>query len=160
MVADVFAAAVVEALKIQCSYDVSKERTYICDDASTASTIVYEIGAVLALVGKQFSGSISISYSKTLYLALIGAILRQKFDEISSDLEDGAGELLNMIFGVAKAKLEADHGYSFKSAIPTIIVGPNIHMRALTAHAQIAVQFKGKDGPFEIRVSAGNDQNS
>ena len=157
LVIDVFTNAVIKTLAIQCSYAVVAGKAYACTDPQKIPAKVADIAAVLGLVGNQVNGAIAICYGKQIYLALIGAILGKKFQEIPTDLEDGAGEILNMIFGAAKAELDAEHGYSFQSAIPTIIRGPNLQFNTLATNSRTAIPFTGKDGTFEIRISLSRE---
>ena len=80
----------------------------------------------------------------------------EPYDKITDEIADGAGELLNIIFGTAKTIL-TDSGYSVEKAIPTVIRGSDIKLHSLTKGGRtVVVPFEGKDGVFHVLISLGN----
>ena len=80
----------------------------------------YAIGAYLPLSLGEFVGSIAICFSKNAYLEVYSKLLGEEYTEINEEIQDGASELLNMIFGGAKTRLN-ELGYKFDMALPCLI---------------------------------------
>jgi chemotaxis protein CheX len=78
-------------------------------------------------------------------------MLSENYTEITSDLQDGAGELLNIIFGHAKRVLNTQ-GYEIQKAIPSIIRGQNLEAKHLTSNPVIVLPFLTDKGEFYIEI--------
>jgi chemotaxis protein CheX len=79
-------------------------------------------------------------------------MLGEKYPEITQELEDGASELLNIIFGQAKKVLN-ERGYRIEKAIPTIIRGTDVAIRHHTASPTVVLPFDTDLGVFHIEVT-------
>ena len=78
-------------------------------------------------------------------------MLGEEFKEINKDLEDGAGEILNIIFGHAKTVLNSKN-YGIEKAIPTVIRGHGILVKHVTQVASIVVPFETDVGSFHMEI--------
>ena len=87
-----------------------------------------EIAGVLNLSSKAFHGSISLCFPREVFLKIYQNMLGVKPAEITRECEDAAGELLNVIFGMAKAELNDTTDYQIERAIPKVIRGPSLTM--------------------------------
>jgi chemotaxis protein CheX len=76
----------------------------------------------------------------------------EKHDTITEELEDAAGELLNMIFGEAKTILNEKKGYTLEKAVPTIITGEKLSFRHRGTSPVIVLPFESAAGSFHIEV--------
>src|SRR5688572_11064834 len=79
-----------------------------------------DIAAVIGLTSKSFNGSVAICFPKAVFLMIMEKLLGETHKDIDKELEDGASELLNIIFGQAKKVLYAK-GYAIERAVPTIV---------------------------------------
>ncbi|MCB0420071.1 MAG: chemotaxis protein CheX [Bdellovibrionales bacterium] len=86
----------------------------------------YAIGSVLPLRLGEWVGSIAICFSKDAYLEVYSKLLGETYTEINEEIQDGACELLNMIFGGAKTKLN-EMGYKFEMARPFLVSSEQVH---------------------------------
>ena len=75
----------------------------------------------------------------------------EEFTEIDDELQDGAGELLNIIFGQAKAALN-ERGYGLDLAIPSVIRGNDLKVTHMTNSPAIIIPFTSEVGPLYIEV--------
>jgi CheY-specific phosphatase CheX len=80
-------------------------------------------------------------------------MLGEKHSEITQELEDGAAELLNIIFGQAKVAM-TELGYAVEKAIPTVIRGAGLTTKIVSAQPVIVLPFATASGVFEIEIVA------
>lgn len=144
-----FVRGVMETLKVSCQTEAAVGRPYA---AGTAVTPTVDIAATIGLTSKSFNGSIAICYPKKTFLELMNRMLGMSAEEITSDFEDGAAELLNMIFGFAKRDLN-DHGYEIQKAIPSVIRGHNIRVLYQEDVPRGIIPFTSTAGEFYMEVA-------
>jgi chemotaxis protein CheX len=143
-----FVDATIKTLKVQCNTDVSHEKPFI---KGTRPQPDYDLAAVIALTSNAFNGTITLSFTKATFLGLMAAMLGEKHAEITPELEDGAAELLNIIFGQAKLTL-TEQGYTVEKAIPTVIRGAGLKTKILSSQPVIVLPFTTSFGVFEIEI--------
>lgn len=143
-----FVDGAINALKIQCSTEAKPGRLLIKKPGSVYPT---EIAAVLGLMSPNFTGSLALCFPNTTFLGIMEKMLGEKYPEITKDLEDGAGELLNIIFGHAKTELN-ERGFAIEKAIPTIVRGSAIEISHLTPSPTLILQFDSEVGKFHIEM--------
>lgn len=144
-----FVAGVLETLKVSCQIESSPGRPYAAGHAVTPAV---DIAATIGLMSSRFSGSIAICFPKRTFLNLMKAMLGIEEDEINSSFEDGAGELLNMVFGYAKRSLN-DHGYAIERAIPSVIRGDNLKVWHLADVPRGIIPFESSAGNFYMEIA-------
>ncbi len=144
-----FIDGTISTLKTQCKLEATPGKPALKKDAPT---IPYDIAAVIGLTSSAFTGSITLGFPKAVFLTLMNNMLGESFTDISKDLEDGAAELLNIIFGQAKVVLNAQ-GYDIQKAIPSIVRGDNLSTTTLTHGPVIFLPFTITNGTFFIEFS-------
>lgn len=110
------------------------------------------IAGVISLSSAAFTGSISICFPSEVFLKIYENMVGEKHTDITSELEDAAGELLNMIFGHAKTVLNDQKGHKFEKAIPTVLVGEKLRLRQKGQSPVIILPFESGAGAFHIEV--------
>lgn len=145
-----FIEGTVETLKIQCSIHCKTQKAVLKDDLP--QPLVYDIAGVIGLTSPAFNGSIAICFPAKTFLAAMSNMIGEKCEEITKDVEDGAGELLNIIFGHAK-KILNNKGYALEKAIPTIIRGSQLEVKHLSSTKTIVLQFETDYGNFCIEIA-------
>ncbi len=143
-----FQEGTVETLRIQCNCEIKSLPYYIREDQSEMSA---DVAGVIGMTSSQFVGAIAITFSKATYLEVMGKMFGEEFQAITQDIEDGAGELLNIIFGHAKAKLN-NNGHDIERAIPSVVQGETFEMQNLTPTPSIVMPFQTEKGTFEIEI--------
>ena len=111
-----------------------------------------EIAGVISLSNPAFTGSITLCFRGEVFLKIYENMVGEKHDTISPEIEDAAGELLNMIFGHAKAFLNDNKGYSLEKALPTILSGEKLRLRHKSNSSVIVLPFESTAGNFHIEV--------
>lgn len=145
-----FVEGTLHTLKVQCKTDAQAGKPFI---KGKGPKIEAEIVAVIGLACSAFSGTIALYFTKQTFLTLMNQMLEENFQEISDELQDGAAELLNMIFGHAKQVLNSQ-GYDIQKAIPSIIRGKGLEATHLTIDTVIVLPFTSNSGEFNIEICA------
>jgi len=145
-----FIEGAIKTIKIQCDIDCIPGKPAVKTESFNHPI---DIAGVIGISSKGFIGSIAICFPQQTFLAIMSKMLGEEFEEIDSELEDGAGELLNIIFGHAKKVLNQT-GHSLDKAIPTVVRGTDLKVRHITGHACFIIPFKTEYGSFFIEVSA------
>lgn len=120
----------------------------------------FGIAGVVNLVSAQFNGSISLLFPTPVFLFVYNSMLGEKLDKITAESEDAAAELLNIIFGLAKMKLNNEKGYTLQKAIPTVLVGDKIQTSMPTVGFTVVLPFQTKAGDFLVEVVFDQSQDA
>ncbi len=143
-----FIDGAIKALKVQCSLEIIPGKPYFKNEHIPD----IEIAAVIGLVSSAYTGTITLSFPKAAFLEAMGNMLMEKFTEITDDLQDGAAELLNIIFGQAKIGLN-NAGHDIQKAIPAVIRGQQLKTSHHNNGPVIVIPFTSKVGPFYMEMS-------
>ncbi|MCJ8278330.1 MAG: chemotaxis protein CheX [Bdellovibrionales bacterium] len=135
-----------EMLDVQAGVKAEAGKPYIKMDGNE-----FDIIGVISLGSEVFEGSIILCFKKDVFLNICSSMMMEEFKEINEELEDAAGEMLNIIFGMAKAKLNNEKGYKIEKAIPTIIRGPGIRVKQ-TQGPKVILPFTSDAGNFHIEI--------
>jgi len=112
-----------------------------------------EVAGVINLTSDQFNGAISICFPKKVFLKIYSNMLGEEHSEINDEIYDAAGELLNIIFGQAKAELNDKKGYTILKAIPTVLYGEKLKVHHTGRNPAIAIPFTTDAGVFRLEIS-------
>lgn len=144
------AQSVVDVLKLQTSTEVKVLKPKL---KSEYPVISFDIVAVISLQSDQFQGTIALCFPKPTYLRIYNSMLGESATEITEENRDAAGELLNMIFGMAKSKLMNDKQLSIQKAIPTVLSGEKITMQANSSEVGLVVPLESSAGGLVLEVA-------
>lgn len=150
-----FIDGTIETLKVQCSLECQANAPTLKENLP--GDLKYDIAGVIGITSTGFTGSIAICFPEKVFLAAMSSMIGEDCPIITSELEDGAGELLNIIFGHAKRNLN-EKGYTLDKAIPTVIRGKEIAVKHMTSEKTIALPFDTQFGRFCIEI--GTETNS
>ena len=143
-----FLHATIEVLKIQASTQAKSGKPYIQKEQET---FLGDISGVIGLVTETFSGSVVISFPEQTFLKIISKMLGETYTKLSKEIEDGAGELTNIIFGQAKVVLN-EKGYGIRTALPSVVSGKDHSVKSLTNGQIVVVPFESDSGSFFIEI--------
>ncbi|OFZ16804.1 MAG: hypothetical protein A2Z20_02080, partial [Bdellovibrionales bacterium RBG_16_40_8] len=143
-----FLTAAIKVLKIQYFTEAKPQKPH-----SKQSSDKYhgDISGVIGLLSDAFTGSVVISFPSKTFLQLMSRMLKTEFTVINKIIEDGAGELTNMIFGQAKTALN-EKGYGVKTALPSVVCGNDHHVELLSTGPRVAIPFNSDAGQFYIEI--------
>lgn len=143
-----FINATVNALSTMASVLPMRGTPYVKADDDSAHC---DISAIIGLAGEA-NGWVAISFERATALTIASNMLAEAKQSIDSDVRDAVGEVVNMVAGGAKAEFAAK-GFSFKIAIPTVVVGDNHILSQKKDVPCIAIPFTIEgSGCFTISV--------
>ena len=142
-----FLAAAQKTLEVQCKTKAKILAPFLKKE----QTANVAIAGVLSLISSGFSGSIVLCFSQAVFLKIYENMFGEKHDSITSELEDAAGELLNIIYGMAKIELNTK-GYNFQKALPTVMAGEKLKIRQSGSMPAVVIPIETDVGPFHIEI--------
>lgn len=114
------------------------------------------IAGLINLQSEGFNFSIACCFTSEVFLKIYEAMTKEKHDKLTSEIEDGAAEILNVIYGQAKTTLR-EKGYPLVMAIPTVITGEKIGMLCSSAKPTIELVFNSPLGSFHLEINIDGD---
>ncbi len=111
-----------------------------------------EIAGVIALSCKEFTGSINLCFRGETFLKIYEGLTGEKHDTITTEIEDAAAEILNIIFGQAKTVLNDQKGYTLDRALPTVLTGERLRLYHSSKSPAIVIPFDSPAGPFHLEI--------
>ena len=137
-------------LKVSCSMDASPGKPFIKGKGEQKN---FDIAGVIGLTSEKFTGTITLCFPENVYLKLMSSMLGEEFKEVTPELQDGAAEFLNMIFGQAKVVLN-QQGHTLQKAIPTVVRGKAIETTHMGGSPVLVIPFQMAAGEFYIEIAA------
>jgi chemotaxis protein CheX len=113
-----------------------------------------DVSGVVGLSGEA-NGTISVTFSRTCILKIVSKMFGEEVVEINDEVKDAVGEILNIVSGNGRQKLQG-MGKTLKGGIPTIITGKNHTISHITSKPIIAVPFNTENGDFTFEVCFEN----
>jgi chemotaxis protein CheX len=145
-----FIDATIKTLQTQCNMELSmKDKPFL---KGTQDLPAIEIAGIIGLTSAAFKGSISICFPRDTFLKIMGGMLGEAYTEITDDLQDGAGELLNIIFGQSKAVLN-EKGFGIEKAIPTVVRAKELTVRQYSNAPVVVMLFTSSNGEFFVEIA-------
>ena len=148
-----FVDGTVNTLNVSCNIKAVHAKPFI---KGTVPQPSFDIAGVIGLTSQKFTGSITICFPSIVFLTIMSNMLGEKYTAINKDLQDGAAELLNMIFGHAKAVLN-QQGHTIQKAIPTVIAGTDLQTSHTSKGKVMVLPFKTEVGEFHIEISTAEN---
>lgn len=109
-----------------------------------------DVSGIVGLSGEA-NGTISVTFTKQCILKIVSKMFGEEITEINDDVKDAVGEILNIVSGDGRQRLQG-LGKTMKGAIPTIITGKNHVITHITSYPIIAVPFETENGSFTFEV--------
>lgn len=142
------AEAVTKTFSIQFSTPVE----ILSIDHSETQTLEFEIAAIMSISSSTYTGIVALCFPQSTFLALVERMLLKKYTTIDSNNADAAGEMLNIIYGVARLRINRD-GFDFFPAIPSVVRGKSLIISHISGSPCIVVSCKSESGPFALEIS-------
>lgn len=108
-----------------------------------------DIIGVIDLSGTA-NGSVAVRFPIKTALAVVGKMIDTEFETVDSSVIDGVGELVNVVAGNAKAKLE---GHSLSVSLPTVVRGDVYCLSNSRDIVWLELPFSSPLGDFTLAVS-------
>ncbi len=147
---EAFAMGTLKTMKIQANYELKTGGPFLLGQKGELKT---DICGVIGLISSFFKGTVAICMAQPVFLGVMGSMFAESYSEMTDELADGIGEILNILFVQAKTTL-TNQGIQFEMAIPTVVRGSDIKLTSLTnGNPTIVLPFDGKDGKLYLLVS-------
>jgi chemotaxis protein CheX len=108
----------------------------------------HQVSAIIGLSGKA-QGTVVLGLSREAALGAAEAMLQERPPEINGDVTDAVGELVNIIAGGAKAKLEH---LQLSMSLPTVITGKGHSIEFPSKVTPICIPFVSPWGDVTVEV--------
>jgi chemotaxis protein CheX len=144
-----FIVATKTALEVQADTEVSVLKPYVKKEA-----LPYDIGiaGVISLITDGFTGSITLCFPTRTFLDIYNKMFEEENTEINEELEDFAGELLNIIYGQAKVILNDEYGHELQKALPAVLTSEKLKIRHTGQGPVFVLPFDSPAGKFHIEI--------
>ncbi len=151
-----FIKAVMEALKIQANVEAKPQKPLLKQQNQK-----YDIGiaGIIGISTSRFSGNVTLCFPAAVFLKIYEIVFDEKHDTITHEIEDFAGELLNIIYGQAKITLNDQMGHSLLRALPTIMAGSDIKVRQVSGSVTVILPFETPIGCFHLEIERLDNPN-
>ncbi len=143
-----FLNATVHILNVQANLPAEPGKAFL---KKTNDRLVGDVSGIIGVVSDKFNGSVIISFPEATFLKVMSNMLGESFTELTPEIVDGAGEVLNMIFGQAKVVLN-EKGYGIKTAIPSVVTGRHLSVSTMTKGPVVVVPFSSGAGEFFVEI--------
>lgn len=146
-----FVEGTVDTMRVQCSLEAQVGKPYKVGEGKDHPKDI-EIVGIIGLTSKTFNGSIALCFPEKTFLGVMSGMLGDPVTEINQDIQDGAGELLNIIFGFTKRVLNKK-GHEIEMAIPSVVRGKDIEVQQHSKIPPVIVPFTSPSGEFFIKIA-------
>jgi chemotaxis protein CheX len=135
-----------EVIKTMAFMDAVAGKPYLKKDDTARG----DISGIIGITGDA-TGSLAISFSEPCIWGIVGSMLGETYEETTQEVLDAAGELTNMISGVARTNLEK-MGLQVYAAIPSVVFGKDHTIRHILQSPSIVIPFSTSSGEFVVDV--------
>ena len=116
---------------------------------------VFDIAGFVELNNQEkHGGHLVVSFPEATIFEILGKFYRKQFTAFEKPVQDGVGELTNMIFGLMKANLGKE-GFAFKMALPKVVLGnetPDQLKSSRTQTLVLTIPYETEAGPFSVTL--------
>jgi chemotaxis protein CheX len=145
-----FVEGTLTTMKLQCNVIAIFEKPYLSTESVLESLNIGIMGVVV-INDRTVQGSVCVCFPEKTFLLILGSMLGETFASLTSDVEDGAGELTNIIFGSAK-KILNERGHSIEKSLPKVVSGKGLLFYQPPWKPTIILPFKTDKGPFHVQI--------
>ncbi len=142
-----FIAATLQTLEVMAHVRPKRGKPFLKTDHVAKG----DISGVIGLAGEAV-GSVAITFPERLACLIYEKMVGEKPEGMDENVQDVVGEIANMIAGGAKATLSQE-GFTFKIAIPSIVVGKNHTIDHKGKGPCLVVPFELEGETFWLEVS-------
>jgi len=141
-----FLNGTLEVIKTMAFLDPVAGKPYL----KTTDAAAGDVSAIIGITGDAI-GSLAISFSESCICGIVSNMLGEVFTDVNKDVFDAAGEITNMVSGVARSYLEKQ-GMTVFAAIPTVVYGKGHTVMHILRAPSIVIPFSTQKGDFVIDV--------
>lgn len=143
-----FIDGTLHVLKVQAQTEATAGKIYVKKEGDR---FLGDVSGVIGIVSDAFNGAVVISFPEATFLKIMSRMMGENYTAMCKEIEDGAGELTNIIFGCTKTKLN-ELGYGVKTALPSVVTGKDHSVYSMTKGPTVVVPFQTDVGGFFIEI--------
>jgi chemotaxis protein CheX len=145
-----FVEATLEVLRIMAHIEVKRSEVLLKRDYR----LFGEASAVLGIMGKDLDGSVGLTFHEDLVREIIASMWNKKIGDITKeDINDGLGELANVISGKATTLLSQNSELCFTLTLPTIVTGYGHEVSHRPGVPCLVIVFEANGKPFALQIA-------
>lgn len=110
--------------------------------------------SVLGMKSSTHQGHLAIGFPRPTFLAILQAMIGEKHENIDETNSDASGEILNIIYGDFRKKLNG-MGCDFQPSIPTTVLGQKMSLFQTNSQVIIDAKVTGSLGEFVVILNIG-----
>ncbi|MBL7716485.1 MAG: chemotaxis protein CheX [Bdellovibrionales bacterium] len=115
--------------------------------------LTVDLAGVMNISSEAFRGAIAICFPAMTFVKIYAKMMGEERYSIGDEEFDAASELMNIIFGQAKADLENNQGIILGQALPTLIRGFQLELMQKSSAATMIIPFSTELGDFHIQIN-------
>ncbi len=142
--------SVMMSMKVLIETEITKTTVTVVKDISTIPVI--QAGAMAGILSAYFSGNIVIGFTSDVFKKVMSIFLQMEIEVMTPEIADGAAELLNVIIGQTKIKLN-ERGFDIRQVIPNVITGEKILISPSAKQTCVLIACQTKIGDFTILLT-------
>jgi len=145
-----FAEAAVHVLKKMAKIEATRNGILLKKDYR----LLGEISAVLTVSGKSIEGAVGITFESELARQVVANAWDRPTNGLSlEEVNDGLGELVNVISGRATTSLSNEVGSNFTLSLPTIVTGFGNEISHRPGAPCLVIIFEALKNPFAVQIA-------
>ena len=144
-----FVSGAKKAFEVQCNTPIELKNPHIKKESLASMAL----GSLVTLVSPKFRGTVALLFPKEVFLKIYGNLFDEEPKEITSDMEDAAAEVLNIVYGQAKTELN-EKGYDLPRAFPQVLTGEQIQRQATRLEKTMVLPLTCTAGMFYIEIES------
>jgi len=109
------------------------------------------VTSLIGISGQHVQGVVVLRFPPATALELAGRMLGTKLAELNEEVVDAISEIVNMVAGSAKAKLQSDP--PLELGLPTVVQGRDYRVRYPSKSVWIEVPFESQAGNFSMELT-------
>lgn len=148
-----FIDAVVNTFSVQAQTQCTPGKPFLQNAADKNYDPHIGIIGMINIASSKVDGSIALAFNEKVFLQIYENMFAEKHETITNDLQDAAAEILNIIYGTAKAVVNKTTDYELQPAIPTVFVGDKIKINQKTIGKIIILPFQSSAGAFQMEIA-------
>ena len=115
---------------------------------------------VIALIGLSgiVRGTVALAFPARTALHMVNRLLGVETIGVNDEVLDAVAELVNIVAGGAKAKLNGETGSPIALSLPTVVQGRDYSVEYPSYAKWLDVPFTSELGPFTLRVIFESDK--
>jgi chemotaxis protein CheX len=139
-----FASSAVRTVQVQCKLKTKIKSIFV---KGAQNQKPFEVAGLIGFTTPSARGSIVLCFPQAVFIKILQGLLDEQITEITSDNQDAAAELLNIISSHAKTILKK-RGHEIQMAIPSVVRGTEVESRYSKVKAVHVVAFQTDVGEF------------